>query len=80
MEKLIGPRKIKTAVFISGNGSNLKNIIKFSKKKKSPILINLVVSNIDKAKGLKYADQFNIQKKYSIFKILKNLKKKYYYY
>ena len=30
MEKLIGPRKIKTAVFISGNGSNLKNIIKFS--------------------------------------------------
>ena len=27
MEKLTGLKKIKTAVFISGNGSNLKNII-----------------------------------------------------
>ena len=76
MEKLIGPRKIKTAVFISGNGSNLKNIIKFSKKKKSPILINLVVSNIDKAKGLKYADQFNIQKKIFNFQNIKKSEKK----
>ena len=30
MEKLTGPKKIKTAVFISGSGSNLNNIIKFS--------------------------------------------------
>ena len=37
MEKLTGPKKIKTAVFISGTGSNLKNLIKFSKIKKSPI-------------------------------------------
>ena len=34
MKKLIGPDKIKTAVFISGIGTNLKNLIKFSLKKK----------------------------------------------
>ena len=34
MVKLIGPKKIRTAVFISGTGSNLKNLIKFSLKKK----------------------------------------------
>ena len=34
VEKLTGLKKIKTAVFISGTGSNLENIIKFSKKKK----------------------------------------------
>ena len=28
MVKLTGPKKIKTAVFISGTGSNLKNLIK----------------------------------------------------
>ena len=34
MVKLTGYKKIKTAVFISGTGSNLKSLIKFSKKKK----------------------------------------------
>ena len=37
-------KKINTAVFISGNGSNLKNLIKFSLSKKSPIKIKFVVS------------------------------------
>jgi formyltetrahydrofolate-dependent phosphoribosylglycinamide formyltransferase len=68
MEKLIGHKKIKTAVFISGTGSNLKNLIKFSKTKKSPILINLIISNTSLAKGLKYANQFNIKKKIFNFK------------
>ena len=68
MEKLTGLRKIKTAVFISGTGSNLKNLIKFSKTKKSPIIINLIISNTSLAKGLKYADQFNIKKKIFNFK------------
>ena len=36
MEKLTGLNKLKTAVFISGNGSNLRNLIKFSKIKKTP--------------------------------------------
>ena len=71
MEKLTGLKKIKTAVFISGSGSNLKNLIKFSKKKKSPISIDLIISNTIKAKGLRYADQFNIQKKIFNFKNFK---------
>ena len=53
MAKLIGLNKIKTAVFISGTGSNLKNLINFSKTKKSPISIDLIISNTIKAKGLK---------------------------
>ena len=63
MKKLIGLKKIKTAVFISGTGSNLKNLIKFSKTEISPILIKLIVSNSKKAKGLKYSTQYNIEKK-----------------
>ena len=63
MKKLIGLKKAKVAVFISGTGSNLKNLIKFSNKKNSPISINLIISNTKKAKGLKYANQYNIEKK-----------------
>ena len=68
MEKLTGLSKIKTAVFISGTGSNLINIIKFSKTKRSPISINLIFSNMSKAKGLRYANQFKIKKKIFNFK------------
>ena len=67
MKKLIGLKKIKTAVFISGTGSNLKNLIKFSKTKTSPILIKLIISNNKKAKGLKYSTQYNIEKKIANF-------------
>ena len=80
MEKLTGHNKLKTAVFISGTGSNFKNLVKFSKIKKTPISINLVISSIHKAKGLKYADQINIKKKYLISMILKIQKKKFYLY
>ena len=48
-------KKINTAVLISGRGSNLKNLIKFSKKKYSPIKIDLVVSDNSKAYGISYA-------------------------
>ena len=34
MVKLTGYKKVKAAVFISGTGSNLNSLIKFSKKKK----------------------------------------------
>ena len=68
MVKLIGLKKIKTAFFISGNGSNLKNLIKFSKKKNSPITINLIISNNFKAKGLNYAKKYKIKKKIFSFK------------
>ena len=67
MKKLIGLKKIKTAVFISGKGSNLENLIKFSKKKVSPISINLIISNTNYARGLKYSKKYNIQKKVILF-------------
>tara|TARA_B100000683_G_scaffold199356_1_gene192516 strand:- start:265 stop:846 length:582 start_codon:yes stop_codon:yes gene_type:complete len=63
----IGPDKIKTAVFISGTGSNLKSLIKFSKTDKSPISIDLIVSNNPKAKGLIYGKRYKIRKKILIF-------------
>ena len=63
MKKLIGLDKIKTAVFISGTGTNLKNLIKFSLKKNSPISIELVISNNKKAIGLKYANKQKIERK-----------------
>ncbi len=71
MALLIGSKKKKTAVFISGNGSNLRSLIKFSKLKKSPISIDLIISNNLRAKGLIYAKIFKIDKK--IYK-LKNRK------
>ena len=75
--------KINTAIFISGRGSNLKNLIKFSKKKDNPIKIILVVSNNKNAKGLIYAKNNNIpflvcnfkNKNSSEKKIIKRLKK-----
>ena len=68
MVKLIGYKKIKTAVFISGNGSNLKSLIKFSKTRKSPITINLIISNNPKARGLKLGKINKIKKKSFNFK------------
>ena len=76
MKKLIGIKKTKTAVFISGKGSNLENLIKFSKKKISPISINLIISNTSYAKGLKYSKKYNIQKKVIFFKNKKLPEKK----
>ena len=76
MEKLTGLKKIKSAVFISGTGSNLQNIIKFSKIRKSPISIDLIVSNTHLAKGLKYAEQFKIKKKIFNFKNYEEAEKK----
>ena len=63
-----GSNKIKTAIFISGTGSNLKSLIKFSKLKKSPISIKMIISNDYKAKGLQYANIYKIKKKIFNFK------------
>ena len=76
MAKLIGLNKIKTAVFISGTGSNLKNLINFSKTKKSPISIDLIISNTIKAKGLRYSNQYKIKKKILNFKNIKIAEKR----
>tara|TARA_B100000902_G_scaffold2484_1_gene3146 strand:+ start:244 stop:825 length:582 start_codon:yes stop_codon:yes gene_type:complete len=70
-----GCSKIRTAVFISGTGSNLKSLIKFSKTNKSPISIELVVSSNPKARGLNYAKINDIKKKVFNFKN-KNLSEK----
>ena len=58
-----GTKRVKTAVFISGIGSNLKSLIKFSKLKKSPISINLIISDNNRAKGLNYSKRFKIKKR-----------------
>ncbi len=82
MALLTGSKKIKTAVFISGSGTNLNSLIKFSKLKKSPISINLIISNNVKSKGLKFGKIHKIKKKIFNFrdsisekKILTELKK-----
>jgi len=74
MEKLYG-KKINTAVFISGRGSNLKSLIKYNRKKNSPILIKLVISNDAGAKGLTIANKSKIIK-YIINFNNKNFEKK----
>ena len=71
MVKLIGSNKINTAVFISGTGSNLKNLIQFSFLNKSPIKISLIVSNNKRAKGLNFADKYKIKKKIYDFNNIK---------
>ena len=76
MKKLIGLKQTRAAVFISGKGSNLENLIKFSKKKNSPISVNLIISNTSYAKGLKYSRKYNIQKKIINFKNKKLAEKK----
>ncbi len=58
MEKYPGKKNI--AVFISGRGSNLNSLIKYSKTKKSLIRIVLVVSDKYSAKGLLYANKAKI--------------------
>ncbi len=83
MEKLNGNKKLKISVFISGRGTNLKTIIKFSKNKDSRVEIGLIVSNNKNAKGLTFANKYKIKsliinyknKKKAEEKILINLKK-----
>ena len=60
MEKLNG-KKINTAVFISGRGSNLKSLIEKSKRKNSLFKITLVISDNSKANGLIYAKTSKIK-------------------
>ena len=55
------PGKINTAVFISGRGSNLKSLIKYSNTKKSLIKIALVITDNSNAKGLEYANKSKIK-------------------
>ena len=76
MVQSTGCNKTRTAVFISGTGSNLKSLIQFSRTSKSPISIDFVISNNSKAKGLNYAKKFKIKKKVLNFKNKKLSEKK----
>tara|TARA_B100000989_G_scaffold203510_1_gene154012 strand:- start:64 stop:645 length:582 start_codon:yes stop_codon:yes gene_type:complete len=71
MVQLTGTKKINCAVFISGTGSNLKSLIHFSKRKKSPISIKLIISDNAKAEGLKFGKIFKISNK--VFNYKNNL-------
>ena len=60
MANLTGFKKIDIAVFISGTGSNLLNLIKHAKLKNSKFSIRIIFSNNKKAQGLKYAKKYRI--------------------
>ena len=68
MVKLTGIKKFSTAIFISGNGSNMKHLIKFSKTKNSPIIVDLVLSSNRYAKRIEYLKKNNINFKIFDFK------------
>ena len=68
MARSTGSNKIKTAVFISGTGSNLNSLIKFSKLKESPITIDIIISNNPKSEGLNFGKIYKIKKKIFDFK------------
>ena len=70
MALLTGSNKIKTAIFISGTGSNLKSLIKFSKLKKSPIIIKMIILIILKQKAYNIQKFTKSKKKYLILKTL----------
>ena len=77
MEKLIGNKtKANVAVFISGRGSNLKSLIKYSKSKNSLFKIKLVISNKSNAAGLKYAIKSKIKFYVIKYKNVMNSEKK----
>ena len=56
--------KINSCVFISGNGSNLKSLIKSSRDYNFPIKIQLIISNNANAKGIRFAKQHSIPYKF----------------
>ena len=75
MEKSIG-KKLNTSVFISGRGSNLKSLIKYSKKNNKKIKIKLIISDNYFAKGLNFAKKNKINSLIVYYKIKKFAEKK----
>jgi len=56
--------KIRSCVFISGNGTNLKSLINSSRNYNFPIKIALIISNNVNAKGLIFARKYSIPYKF----------------
>ena len=67
MVKLTGTKK-KTAIFISGNGSNMKNLVKFSKIKNAPIKVDLIISSNKRSNAIRYLKKNKIYFKIFDFK------------
>ena len=57
-------KKIRSCVFVSGNGSNLKSLIKNSRDYNFPIKIELIISNNINAGGLQIANKYSIPFKF----------------
>ena len=76
MARLTGLRKVNIAVFISGTGSNLLNLIKYSKLKNSKFVIKYIFTNNKDAGGLKFAKKFKIPYEILNYKNKKNAEKK----
>ena len=57
-------KKINACIIISGNGSNLNQIIKSSRDYNFPINVKLIISDNVKAKGLNLAKKYNIPFKF----------------
>ena len=76
--------KTNSCVFISGNGTNLRSLIKSLRDYNFPIKIKLIISDNVNAKGLRFAKQYSIPYKFfpsenkekfernSLFEIKKN--------
>lgn len=75
MIKSNGSKKKNIAVFISGNGSNLESLIKFSQKKFNFEIV-LVISDNPKAKGLNFAKKYKIKRKIIDYSNIKIAEKK----
>ncbi len=68
--------KVRTCVFISGNGSNLESLIKSSNNYRFPTEISLVISNKKNARGIKFAIKYGIAFKYFSSKKMNVFEKK----
>ena len=75
--------KRNVCVFISGSGTNLKELLKSSREYNFPVNINYIISNTKKAKGLKLAKLYkipfcvlNLSKIINLESILKELRRK----
>jgi len=53
-------KKIKTAIFFSGRGSNMEALIKAAKKQRYPASISLIITNNKNAKGITIAKKYSI--------------------
>jgi len=79
-------KRIKTAIFFSGRGSNMETLIKATKKLSYPASILLVITNNQNAKGIEIAKKYSIpvkvfdKKKYNKVKFETNSIKELLYY